>query len=251
MGNFLLLLRAVAAWAIAACLFVLAATAIVMAVWLVEAVEDAQGLSSLIEGATDELADSLTEAGFGYPPADLDSPLLAGRRILITESINERTAKTVVRELLYLDTLDPAAPIDLYIATYGGWLDNAFAIVDAMDAIEAPVNTIAIGGCHSAGSVILAGGTGRRLATPRAIISVHLNREPGDEPFSFALADRQRFERLYRERAHLPEEWFPLTGEREYFMTAEQALEHGLIDAVLGAEAEAEAEPLPAEAPPL
>lgn len=227
--------RAAAAWVVAALLAVLVALAVGLTVYLVSLIEDSADVATVTEEATDLLADSLTEAGFGFPGDDLEDPLLDSRRIVITESINERVARSVVRKLFYLDSADPSAPIDLYIATVGGWLDPAFAIVDTMEAIEAPVNTIALGGCHSAGTLILASGTGRRYAAPRSIVSIHANREDGGVLYSHSLADRVRFEEVFREHAELPAHWYPLTSDRSYYLTPEQALEMGLVDAILGA----------------
>ena len=225
--------RALASWVVAGCLVVLTLTAVFVAVVLMDRREGpAADIAGMAEEVTDLFADSLTEAGFGFSDESLDDPLLAGRRILITEGINERVANAVVRRLFYLDATDPTAPIDLYIATAGGWLDSAFTIVDAMEGIRAPVNTIAIGGCYSAGSVILVSGTGRRVATPNVVISVHANQTAGDRKYSAWKPFRERFERVYREKASVPEEWFPMTGEKHYYLSPEEALELGLVDEV-------------------
>ncbi len=246
MSHFAQIARAAAAWMVAALLAVLVALALGVTLYLVTLIEDSGGVATVAEEATDLLADSLTEAGFGFPGDDLDDPLLASRRIVITESINERVARSVVRKLFYLDAADPSAPIDLYIATVGGWIDPAFAIVDAMEAIEAPVNTIAIGGCHSAGTLILASGTGRRYAARRAIISIHASSGDDQEFYSYDRVGRRRYEEAFRDRAELPDDWYPLTGDRSYYLTPEQALEMDLVDAILGDGETANAAP-PAE----
>lgn len=181
----------------------------------------------------DALVDTQIEAGFEEPRLDPTDPLLARRQIVITSTINERTAKDVVNRLFHLDALDPAAPIDLYISTAGGWPDAAFTLVDAMRLIEAPVNTWALGGCYSAGAVILAGGTGRRYATDRAIIMVHTNLVDSSAPFSFGRLDRARYEGFWREVAELPTRWFPMTGEETYYLSADEALQFGIVDEVL------------------
>ncbi|HXI02313.1 MAG TPA: ATP-dependent Clp protease proteolytic subunit, partial [Candidatus Saccharimonadales bacterium] len=129
--------------------------------------------------------DNQVDAGVGDDPATRDGLLLQQRRILISYDVNARTARQVVERLFYLDALDPKAPIDLYISTQGGWTDSAFSIVDAMRLISAPVNTWAIGGCYSAGAVLLSAGTGTRRAMSDAVIMVHVNLESSEDPYTF------------------------------------------------------------------
>jgi ATP-dependent Clp protease protease subunit len=182
---------------------------------------------------SDALVDSAVEAGVGVAPLDTRDPLLARRTLVVTAGINERTAKSVVEGLLFLDAQDPRAPIDLYLSTQGGWLDSAFAIIDAMREIRAPVNTVAIGGCYSAGLLILAAGTGERVATENSLLSLHADFGSEDEgPYGSAEAERKRVEHLLRERTRLPESWFPLENDRQFYLTPEQALEFGIVDAI-------------------
>jgi ATP-dependent Clp protease protease subunit len=162
-------------------------------------------------------------------PAD---PLLARRRILLTTAVNEQAVQHVVSRLLYLDAADPAAPIDLFLSTTGGWRDAAFAIVDAMRLITAPVNTWALGGCYSAGAIVLAGGTGTRSATPNSLLMVHANVEDSAEEFSSGQLGVERESRFWMEHARLPKQWFPLTSDTTYYLSPEQALEYGIVDAV-------------------
>jgi len=179
------------------------------------------------------LVDAQIEAGFEEPRLDPADPLLAQRRIVITNAINERTAKDVVARLFHLDALDPAAPIDLYISTQGGWPDAAFAVVDAMRLIDAPVNTWALGGCYSAGAVILAGGTGRRYAMDDAIVMVHASFTDAPAPSLFDQLDQARYEGFWRRVADLPARWFPMNGEATYYLSADEALTFGIVDEVL------------------
>ena len=198
-----------------------------------QAVSDRAWLEDAAETWSEAAADALTEAGFGVDRLDPSDPLLEARVIVITESINERVARRVIESLLYLDGRDGAAPITLYLATVGGLLDPAFAIVDAIASIHAPVDTIAIGGCFSAGTVVLAAGTGTRSATPNAIVSIHANSEAGDDPFSYERIARERMVRHFEAHAALPREWFPLVGDTSYYLTAEEALKRGLIDRIV------------------
>jgi ATP-dependent Clp protease protease subunit len=183
----------------------------------------------LIEQVVDEyLAASPRE-----PELRGDDPLLKSRTILVTSNINEFTAKDVAARLLYLNSADPQRPIDLYLSTQGGWVDSAFTIIDAMEIIQAPVNTWAIGGCYSAGALILAAGTGRRSATPNAVLMIHasLDEDP-TQPYSYERLALDRYERVWHEHANLPEDWFPMVGGEEYYLSPQEALQFKLIDVI-------------------
>ncbi len=180
-----------------------------------------------------DLVDAVTEAGLPAPRLDPEDPLLARRTIVVTEGINERTAREVVQKLLYLDAREPGRDIHLVLASPGGWLDAAFTIVDAMETIRSRVDTTCVGGCYSAGSVILAAGTGRRRVSRNALVMVHANREDSSEPFSFGRLSLARFDRFYREHASLPGEWFPLTGSKTYYLSPEEAVRYGLADEII------------------
>jgi len=185
---------------------------------------------SIVEGVVDEYL----SANPHVPELRADDPLLKSRKILITSNINEFTANEVAARLLYLSAVDPRRPIDLYLSTQGGWVDSAFTIIDAMDLIEAPVNTWAIGGCYSAGALILAAGTGRRYATADAVLMVHASLdEDTKRPYSYERLALERYERVWRDRAALPEDWFPLVGDEEYYLSPDEALQFHLIDEIV------------------
>ena len=226
------LLRASALGAALAVALVAAIALAALAAAVVSVLRDPEWARELGEAWFQEAADSLTEAGFGAGGLDPDDPLLRERILVITESINERVARRVIESLFYLDRLDGEAPVRLYIATTGGWVDPAFAIVDAIGSIRAPVDTIAFGGCFSAGTVILAAGTGTRSATPNAILSIHANSTEGGAAQSYERIGRERFARHFETHAALPREWFPLTGDESYYLTPAEALKLGLIDRV-------------------
>lgn len=197
-------------------------------VWLaggVERLPDAQVLF-------DQWVDARLEAGVGSHTVDPNDPLLERRSIVVTTALNERTARDVVERLLLLDARDPATPIDLYVSTPGGWGSSAFAILDTMRLIRAPVDVWAIGGCHSAGAIVLAGASGRRRAAADALIMIHTNLSDGGGPFSYDSRHRERYERIWRERARLPDDWFPMTDDGMYYLTAEEALRFGVIDEI-------------------
>jgi len=183
----------------------------------------------VVQGVVDEYL----SANPHVPELRADDPLLKSRKILITSNINEFTANEVAARLLYLGAADPHRPIDLYLSTEGGGGDSAFTIIDAMELIDAPVNTWAIGGCYSAGALILAAGTGRRYATADAVLMVHASLdEDTKRPYSYERLALQRYERVWREHAALPDDWFPLVGDEEYYLSAQEALQFRLIDEI-------------------
>lgn len=188
-----------------------------------------------------DLSDTLTDfldaqidSGQEDPAIHTDEPLLRDRKILLFHDVNSRTGKDISARLIYLDSLDPKKPIDLYISTQGGWPDNAFTIIDTMRTISAPVNTWAVGGCYSAGALILAAATGRRYATEDAVLMIHANLEDDSgEEWSLPRLARDRYERVYKETTTLPPNWYPMTGDKSYYLSPQEALKFHLVDEIV------------------
>jgi ATP-dependent Clp protease protease subunit len=196
---------------------------------LAEAVAE---VAPALDVALESFADEQTDAGFSESQFDASGPLLKDRRVLISNDINARTARDVTSRLLFLDSEDSTAPIDLYISTQGGWIDNAFTIIDTMRLIDAPVNTWAIGGCYSSGALILTSGTGTRRATENAIIMIHADLGDSTADYSFERLSRERYERVWSETSELPDDWFPMTDAESYYLSPDEALELGVIDEI-------------------
>lgn len=195
---------------------------------------DSDELSELAHLSAEILTDSLIAGGLHPQAINPQDPLLSARTIVIAEGMNEGVARRVVESLLYLDSIDKETPIDLYLYTSGGWLDSAFAIVDVMALIEAPVNVIAVGGCYSAGLVVLVAGTGTRSATENTILSVHANMDHDAREFKYDRYNEDRLESHFKKHAALPEAWYPLSGEPEqYYFDPSQAKSFGVIDEVV------------------
>ncbi|MEO0530377.1 MAG: ATP-dependent Clp protease proteolytic subunit [Planctomycetota bacterium] len=198
-----------------------------------KSIEVAGGAEYVAEPLIDQLVDRLNESGYDHQPIDPDDPMLKARIVLINAGINERVAARVTERLLYLDRLDPTKPIDLRVHTSGGWVDSAFAIVDTMRSIEAPVNVTAVGGCYSAGTVVLAAATGTRSAMPNTVLSVHVNDYwRGDDDYDADVQELARFRRVYQQFTRVPKEWFDEPGDQQYYFDAEQALRMELIDEI-------------------
>ncbi len=177
--------------------------------------------------------DQVAESGNLTPYSELDAKLLASRKILLTSSINANSTKQVVASLFVLDEADPNAPIDLYLRTPGGYYDDAFAVIDAIHAIHAPVNTYAIGGSHSAGTLIVASGTGVRAAYENALLMVHDNLSENFGDYSVDDLENERMLHFWQNFKKIPGDWFTSAGDNMYYLNAEQALQMGLIDTIL------------------
>lgn len=180
------------------------------------------------------LTEQLSEEGIFYPSNDLDDPLLRHRKIVINGAMNETISKEVVRKILFLNAENNKQPIDLYISTNGGWYDSAFTIIDTINSVEAPVNTVCIGGCYSAGAVVMASGTGLRAAHSHALFSIHLFYNLNDDTGAYAnLPDRVN--KFLKNNTDLPRDWFPLEDDRDYYLSTEEALKFGIVDNIVGA----------------
>lgn len=187
-------------------------------------------------------------SGRGERSYDIYSLLLKERIIFLGTPISDQVANVIVAQLLYLDHEDPSKPISLYLNSPGGGIYAGMAIYDTILQVQAPVSTIAIGFTASFGTVLLAAGNrGYRYALPNATIHLH-------QPLGGAQGQASDIEIQAREilrlRAQLNDILSIHTGQsvekiaddtdRDYYMTPEQAKEYGLIDEVLGVQAEGE-----------
>lgn len=211
-------------------LLALLTTQTVAVVWfMTSSLQRADALS----GTLSEYLDAQINAGVDEPVLRTDDPLLRTRKVLLFHDVNSHTAKDVSARLMYLDSIDPKAPIDLYISTLGGWSDNAFTIIDTMRTISAPVNIWAVGGCYSSGALILAAATGRRYATEDAMLMIHTNMDDSRDVHSYELLSRERYEHVFRAMTHLPDDWYPMTDDQERYLNPKQALEYQLVDEIV------------------
>ncbi len=172
---------------------------------------------------------------------DIFSRLLNDRIILLNDEVNSASAGVVVAQLLYLEGQDPEKDISLYINSPGGVITDGLAIYDTMQYIKCDVSTICIGMAASMGSFLLAAGTkGKRMALPNSEIMIH---QPSGGAQGQAtdisihadhiLRVKKRLNTILSERTGQPLEVIERDTERDNFMTAQQALEYGLIDKVI------------------
>ena len=172
---------------------------------------------------------------------DIYSRLLKERIIFLGEEVNEVTASLVVAQLLFLESEDPTKDINLYINSPGGSVTAGMAIYDTMNYIKCDVSTVCMGMAASMGAFLLAGGAkGKRFALPNAEVMIH---QPSGGAQGQATEIRIVVEQILRTKKKLNEILAANTGqplevierdtERDNYMTAEEAVKYGLIDAVI------------------
>ncbi|MHB8968583.1 MAG: ATP-dependent Clp endopeptidase proteolytic subunit ClpP [Thermoleophilia bacterium] len=172
---------------------------------------------------------------------DIFSRLLNERIIFLGSGINEEVANVVVAQLLHLESDDPDKDINLYINSPGGSVYAGLAIYDTMQFIKPDVVTTCVGIAMSMGALILAGGAkGKRFSLPNAKILIHQVSGGFQGPASDieihareALALRTRLDEILAEHTGQSLEKVSNDTDRDYFMTAQEALEYGLLDEVI------------------
>ena len=183
----------------------------------------------------------LEQTAKGESTYDIYSRLLKDRIIFLGEEVNDVTASLVVAQLLFLESEDPKRDISLYINSPGGSVTAGMAIYDTMQYIKCDVSTICIGMAASMGAFLLAGGTkGKRFALPNAEVMIH---QPSGGARGQAteieiaakniLRTRQKLNEILAANTGKPVEVIAVDTERDNFMTAQEAMEYGLIDSVI------------------
>lgn len=172
---------------------------------------------------------------------DVWSRLLQERIIYLGTPINDAVANMVIAQLLHLESEDPDKDISMYINSPGGEITGLFAMYDTMQYIKCDVQTICVGQCASAAAVLLASGApGKRFALPSARILIHqpLGGAQGQAAdiqiqAQEILRMRSALDEILAERTGQPVEKIHQDTDRDYIMSAEEAKEYGMIDAVL------------------
>lgn len=179
--------------------------------------------------------------GRGERSYDIYSRLLKDRIIMLNDEVNNTTASLVVAQLLFLEGQDPSKDISLYINSPGGSVTDGLAIFDTMNYIKCDVSTICMGMAASMGAFLLAAGAkGKRLALPNSDIMIH---QPSGGAKGQAtdimihadhiLQTKKKLNTILSEKTGQPYDVIARDTERDNFMTAQQALEYGLIDKVI------------------
>ena len=172
---------------------------------------------------------------------DIFSRLLNDRIIILSEEVNSTTASLIVAQLLYLEAQDPDKDIQFYINSPGGSVTDGMAIYDTMQYIKCDVSTICVGMAASMGAFLLSSGTkGKRLALPNAEIMIHqpsagTQGQITDMAIHLKRLEviKKRLNAILADNTGRSVEEITAACERDNFMTAEEAVDYGLIDKVL------------------
>ena len=177
---------------------------------------------------------------------DIFSRLLKDRIIFLGEDVNPTSASLVIAQLLFLESEDPEKEISLYINSPGGSITDGMGIVDTMNNIKCPVSTICVGLAASFGAVLLANGEkGKRFATPNSEILIHQPLIGGQGGgisgqateikihADHMIRTREKLNKLLSEKTGQPIEQIEKDTERDHYMSAQEALEYGLIDGIM------------------
>ena len=172
---------------------------------------------------------------------DIYSRLLNDRIVFLSDEVTDQTASLIVAQLLYLEAQDPDKEISFYINSPGGSVSAGMAIYDTMQYIKCDVSTICIGMAASMGAFLLAAGAkGRRLALPNSEIMIHqpLGGAKGQATDIKIAAEhilkmRDTINQILSERTGQPIEKIAADTDRDNFMTAQEAMNYGLVDQVI------------------
>ena len=189
---------------------------------------------------------------------DIYSLLLKERIVFLNTPINDQIANIIIAQLLFLEREDPDRDINLYISSPGGVVSAGFAIYDTMQLISPDVSTICLGMAASMATLLLSGGTkGKRYALPNSTIHMHqpLGGAQG-QASDIEIAAREiirlqeKLRTMLAEHTGQPYEKIAVDTDRDYYLTADQAAEYGLIDEILGAKKDVPEESEPEESEP-
>ena len=183
----------------------------------------------------------IEQSSRGERSYDIFSRLLNDRIIVLSDEVNDATASLVVAQLLYLEGQDPEKDISLYINSPGGSVTAGFAIYDTMQYIKCDVSTICMGMAASMGAFLLSSGAkGKRFALPNSEIMIH---QPAGGAQGQAteieitakqiLKIRERLNKILADNTGKPIDIIAKDTERDNFMSADEALDYGLVDKIL------------------
>ncbi|MGC9373003.1 MAG: ATP-dependent Clp endopeptidase proteolytic subunit ClpP [Thermovirgaceae bacterium] len=183
----------------------------------------------------------IEQTGRGERAYDIYSRLLKDRIIFIGEAIDDHLANLVVAQMLFLESEDPEKDVHVYINSPGGVITSGLAIYDTMQYVKCPVATICVGQAASMAAVLLAGGSdGKRVALPSARIMLH---QPlgGTQGQAADIQIHAREIMRLKDRLHdilthhtgQPRERIEKDTDRDFFMSAEEAVQYGIVDKVI------------------
>jgi len=181
------------------------------------------------------------EPGIGMMGFDLLSRLMKDRILLIGEQISDPLANYIIAQLLYLQMTDPGKDVNIYINSPGGSVTAGLAMYDTMQFLTCDVNTYCMGIAASMGSVLLTSGTkGKRFCLPNAHVMIHQvsggaqgTASDVERTVEFMFSLKKRLNGILAKHTGKPIEQVEIDSDRDKYMTAQQAMEYGLVDRVL------------------
>lgn len=183
------------------------------------------------------------QTNYGERSYDIYSRLLKDRIIMLNDQVIDATASVIIAQLLFLEAENPESDIHFYINSPGGSITAGMAIYDTMQHVKPDVSTICVGMAASMGSFLLAAGTkGKRFALPNSEILIHQPSVYGGFKgqatdikihADWLLRTKKKLNKIYSERTGNPIEKIERDMERDYFMSAEEAMKYGIIDKIL------------------
>lgn len=184
----------------------------------------------------------IEQTGRGERSYDIYSRLLKERIIILSEDVNMTTASLITAQLLFLEAEDPNKDIHFYINSPGGEVSSGLMIMDTMKLIKPDVSTICMGMCASMGAVLLSAGTkGKRYILPHAEVMIHqpLGGAQGQATDILIAAShiertRKTLNGILAENCNQPVEVIARDAERDFWMTAKEALAYGIVDKIMG-----------------
>ena len=194
--------------------------------------------------------------GRGERAYDIYSLLMKERIVFVGTQVEPNMANLIVAQLLYLDRENPEREITMYINSPGGVIYSGMAIYDTMQLVRAPISTVAVGSTASFGTVLLTAGTpGRRYALPNATIHIHqplimgggISGQASDLDIQAReiLRLRQRLNDILARHTGQSVEQIEKDTDRDRYFTAQDAVDYGLIDGIIGADELKGATPVP------
>jgi ATP-dependent Clp protease, protease subunit len=184
----------------------------------------------------------IEQTGRGERAYDIYSLLLKERIIILGSGINDQIANLIISQLLYLNQQDAEKEIQMYINCPGGVIYHGLAIYDTMKAISNPIRTVAVGVTASFGTILLtAGDKGRRMALPNATVHMHQPWQSGgggqasdiEIQAKEILRQRDLLNKILADTTGQPLDRITDDTDRDRYLTAQEALEYGLIDSIL------------------
>ena len=182
----------------------------------------------------------LEKSPTGERAFDIWSRLLKDRIVFLGQEVDDYVINLIIAQMLFLDREDSHAPIEFYINSPGGSVSAGLALFDVINTISAPVNTTCVGMAASMGAILLAGGTGTRAALPHSRIMIHQvssGFRGTSADMRIQVAETNKLEdqlfQILADKTGQTKETIAKDCDRDYYMSAEEAMAYGLIDVVI------------------